>query len=122
VDFERLISWPVGFCVRHACISMPCRPPQSAAKHGNGGIRPDGRHNLESVVVGGIGYRDCCRLFGGAPVAWSTLVVDFPDGDVSVSSGTFGISFGPGSQVASCGIATKQVRKVLGKKCETIQV
>ncbi len=112
MDFERHVSWPLDFCVRHNCVSMPYYLSQSEAQHGDRIIRPRRPNNMEPVMVGGIGYRDCCRVSSNALVAWSTLVVDFPDGDVSVSSGTFGISFGPGGQVASCRIATKQVGKV----------
>ena len=122
MDIERHVSWPVAFFVRHSCIFIPRRFPKSATQLGGGVVRPGGLHNLESVVVVSFGHRDCRRVFDRALVAWSTLVVDFVDGDVFVSRGTFGSSAGPGGQVASRGIATKQVGKVLRKKCVTIQV
>jgi hypothetical protein len=112
VDIERHISWPVGFCVRHNCVSMSHRLPQSTAQHGDRIIRPCRPDNMESAMVGRIGHRDCRRVSSNALVAWSTLVVDFVDGDVPVSRGTVGISAGPGGQVAPRGIASKRVGKV----------
>jgi hypothetical protein len=120
VDSERLVSWPVDFRVRHAYVSIRSGLPQPTAQHCGRSIRPRELHNVESTVVGRARYLPCRRLLGSAVVARQSLALDRLDGDVFVSRRTVGANSSPGSPLPSCGIASKQVRKVFRRKCAAI--
>src|SRR5260370_2903180 len=62
-----------------------------------------------------VAYLYLRRLFSDAVLARCTLFLDLVGGDVSVSCGTIGITSGHCSQVASCRITNKQVRRIFRK-------